>query len=47
MVVARYDSAGQRELAVHRDNGLLTFSLLLSDENDFKDGGAPLSMSPR
>ena len=37
--VVKYDQRGQRELAVHRDNGLLTFSLLLSDPTDFEGGG--------
>ena len=37
--VVKYDYQGQRELAVHRDNGLLTFSLLLSDPGDFEAGG--------
>ena len=38
--VVKYDAAGgQKELAVHRDNGLLTFSMLLSDPTDFGGGG--------
>lgn len=37
--VVKYDAAAQRELAVHRDNGLLTFSLLLNEPSDFSGGG--------
>ena len=37
--VVKYSAAGQRELAVHRDNGLLTFSLLLNPPTDFEGGG--------
>ena len=37
--VVKYDAAGQTELAVHRDNGLLTFSLLLNEPADFEGGG--------
>jgi len=37
--VVKYSAAGQRELAVHRDNGLLTFSLLLNPHTDFEGGG--------
>ena len=37
--VVKYDQAGQRELAVHRDNGLLTFACLLSEPDAFEAGG--------
>lgn len=30
---------GQRELSVHRDGALMTFSLLLNDSGDFSEGG--------
>lgn len=37
--VVKYDYNGQRDLAVHRDNGLLTFSMLLNDPDEFEGGG--------
>ena len=37
--VVKYDQAGQTELAVHRDNGLLTFSMLLNEPEAFEGGG--------
>jgi len=37
--IVKYDHNGQRELAVHRDKALLTFSLLLNDPREFSGGG--------
>ncbi|KAL1508685.1 hypothetical protein AB1Y20_004780 [Prymnesium parvum] len=45
--VVKYAHDGQRELAVHRDNGLLTFSLLLNDPGDFEGGGTYFEESGR
>ena len=41
------EPAGQRELAVHRDNGVLTFSLLLNAPRDFGGGGTYFEGSGR
>ena len=39
VVKYEFQEGGQRELSVHRDGALMTFSLLLNDPADFQGGG--------
>ena len=45
--VVKYQVTGQRELSVHRDGALMTFSLLLNDPADFEGGGTYFEESAR
>ena len=47
LVKYQYAEGGQRELSVHRDGALMTFSLLLNDPSDFEGGGTYFEESGR
>jgi len=47
LVKYQYQDGGQRELSVHRDGALMTFSLLLNDPSDFEGGGTYFEESGR
>lgn len=47
LVKYQFADGGQRELSVHRDGALMTFSLLLNDPSDFEGGGTYFEESGR
>lgn len=47
LVKYQSEEGGQRELSVHRDGALMTFSLLLNDPADFTGGGTYFEESGR